>query len=59
LTVPFRCLYFSVVTFTTLGDGDLHPVSDLGRLLVMMEVGMGTMMLSIRVAILVRRVIVS
>jgi len=57
--MPFRCLYFSVVTFTTLGDSDLHPVSDLGRLLVMMEVGRGTMMLSIGMAIIVRRVIVS
>jgi len=47
------------VTFTTLGDGDLHPVSDLGRLPVMMEVGMSTMMFRIGVAILVRRVIVS
>ena len=50
---------FFGVTFTTRGHGDLHPVSDLGRLLVMMEVGMGTMMFRIGVAILVRRVIVS
>ena len=50
---------FFGVTFTTLGDGDLHPVSDLGRLLVMMAVGMGTMMFSVGVAILVRRAIVS
>jgi hypothetical protein len=50
---------FFRVTFTTLGDGDLHPVSDLGRLLVMMEVGMGTRMLRVGVAIFVRRAIVS
>ena len=50
---------FFEMTFTTLGDGDLHPGSDLGGLLVMMEVGMGTMMLSVGVAIFVQRAIVS
>ena len=50
---------FFGVTFTTLGDGDFHPVSDFRRLLVIMEVGMGTRMLSVGVAILVRRAIVN
>ena len=26
VTDTFTCIYFSIVTFTTLGYGDLHPV---------------------------------
>jgi hypothetical protein len=39
---PFlQCFYFSVVTFTTLGFGDAHPISEYGMLLVMIEVVLG------------------
>jgi hypothetical protein len=34
-------LYFSVVTFTTLGYGDVTPNDDLGRILVILEVIIG------------------
>ena len=34
----FDFLYFSVVTFTTLGYGDIQPVSILARSVVMVEV---------------------
>lgn len=34
-------LYFSVVTFTTLGYGDVTPCDDLGRILVILEVVIG------------------
>jgi Ion channel len=34
-------LYFSVVTFTTLGYGDVTPSDDLGRILVILEVVIG------------------
>ena len=37
--------YFSLVTLTTLGYGDVLPVSMAAQLLVMLEVGMGYMML--------------
>ncbi len=42
LANPFwQCLYFSVVTFTTLGFGDVHPTSMYGMSLVMIEVVFG------------------
>ncbi len=34
-------LYFSIVTFTTLGYGDVTPCDDLGRILVILEVVIG------------------
>jgi hypothetical protein len=30
-------IYFSIVTSTTIGYGDLHPVSNLGKVLVSMQ----------------------
>ena len=53
----FDNLYFSVVTFTTLGYGDIVPVSALGRVLVIIEVMVGYMMLGLLVGIISRRVI--
>lgn len=38
-------LYFSVVTLTTLGYGDIVPHTTLGQLIVMIEVAMGYIML--------------
>ena len=53
-----ECLYFSVVTFTTLGYGDIHPVSDIGRIIVITEVSIGYIMLGLLVAIFSRRMMV-
>lgn len=33
----FHYLYYSIMTITTIGYGDIHPVTDLGRVLVMYE----------------------
>ena len=45
--------YFSFVTLTTLGYGDISPASDLARLLAMMEAMLGQLFLVIVVARLV------
>ncbi|WP_294344504.1 ion channel [Prosthecochloris sp.] len=50
-------VYFSFVTFTTLGFGDITPVSMVAKLLVIVEVVMGYIMLGLLVAIVSRRVI--
>lgn len=42
---PVSHLYFSVVTLTGLGFGDIVPNSTWGQVLVMLEVGLGYMML--------------
>lgn len=49
--LPF--LYFSVVTMTTLGYGDLSPATDLGRSLVMVQTLFGQVFLVVLVAYLV------
>ena len=46
-------VYFSVVTITTLGFGDLAPATDLGRSLVMIETLLGQILLVVLVAYLV------
>ena len=50
-------IYFSVVTFTTLGYGDIVPLSVLGKVLVLIEVMVGYVMLGLLVGIISRRVI--
>ncbi len=45
--------YFSFVTLTTLGYGDISPVTDAGRLLAMLEATLGQLFLVIVVARLV------
>ena len=49
-------LYFSIVTFTTLGYGDWTPISIIGKILVMLEVITGYLMGGLMVAILAKRV---
>ncbi len=49
-------LYFSTVTFTTLGFGDLVPVELLPRLFVMVEVVLGYLMLGLFVHLLLKKV---
>ena len=46
-------VYFSVVTITTLGYGDLAPATDLGRSLAMIETLFGQIFLVVLVAFLV------
>ena len=49
-------LYFSIVTFTTLGYGDIRPVAPFGQLLVIIEVLIGYICLGIFVFLLSRKV---
>lgn len=46
-------IYFSVVTVTTLGYGDLSPATDIGRSLVILETLLGQIFLIVLVAFLV------
>ncbi|MCP4148818.1 MAG: two pore domain potassium channel family protein [bacterium] len=50
-------LYFSVVTFTTLGYGDIVPCRGIGRFLVILEVLLGYSILGVLLAIILRRII--
>lgn len=50
-------MYFSIVTFTTLGYGDIYPMSFTGKILAVIEVIIGYIMGGLLVAILVRKVI--
>jgi len=48
-------LYFSVVTFATLGFGDITPVSNAGKLWVIFEVMCGYVMLGILITLVARK----
>lgn len=52
----FVALYYSVVTFTTLGFGDVTPVTRLAAVVVMIEVVVGYVMLGILISILATKV---
>lgn len=52
-----EAVYFSVVTFTTLGYGDVLPLSALGKVLALVEVVIGYLMGGLLVAILTRKVL--
>lgn len=49
-------LYYSTVTFTTLGFGDITPRTPMAALLVTIEVGVGYLMLGILISILASKV---
>lgn len=53
------CLYFSALTFMKIGHADIHPTSDIGRIITIAEVSIGYIMLGLLVAIFSRRMIVS
>jgi hypothetical protein len=53
------CLYFSALTFMRIGNTDIHPISDVGRLITIAEVSISYIMLGLLVAIFSRRMIVS
>jgi hypothetical protein len=50
-------LYFSVVTFATVGYGDIVPIGSLSKLIVISEILLGYLMGGLLVAILAKRVI--
>jgi uncharacterized protein YjbI with pentapeptide repeats len=52
-----NAFYFSIVTFTTLGYGDITPASLLGQILVIIEVCLGYIMGGLFVTILARRLL--
>jgi uncharacterized protein YjbI with pentapeptide repeats len=51
------CFYFSVVTFTTLGFGDISPVTDLGRGVASVEAFTGAFMIALFVLLFGRKMI--
>jgi hypothetical protein len=51
---PLKALYFSVVTFATLGYGDIHPITRIGEVLVIIEVLFGYISLGMLVYLLSR-----
>jgi uncharacterized protein YjbI with pentapeptide repeats len=53
---PFTMMYYSVVTFTTLGFGDITPRTWVAAALVMVEVVTGYLMLGILISILATKV---
>jgi hypothetical protein len=54
--VFFRSLYFSIVTFTTLGYGDIRPIGDVARAIAGIEAVLGQALLALLVFVLSRRI---
>jgi len=53
---PFTPFYFSIVTYTTLGFGDVKPATLLGELLVSFEVILGYVTLGLLLSVLANKV---
>ena len=53
---PFNAIYFSFVTFTTLGYGDILPLTTVAKIAVMLEAMFGYLMGGMLIAILARKV---
>ncbi|MBU7047531.1 MAG: pentapeptide repeat-containing protein [Theionarchaea archaeon] len=48
-------IYFSFVTFTTLGLGDIRPLNDLGKLLICCEAVIGAFLIALFVVVFARK----
>ena len=57
INVFFDSFYFSVITFTTLGYGDILPLNNIAKAVVISEVLIGFVMLGLLVGIISRKVI--
>ncbi|MBU0608607.1 MAG: pentapeptide repeat-containing protein [Armatimonadetes bacterium] len=55
LTFFSRGLYFSIVTFTTLGYGDYHAATDVGRIISSLEAMLGAILLAMFLVCLARK----
>lgn len=55
-TVLFKSFYFSVVTFATLGYGDIRPVGEFARLIAGVESILGALLAALLVFVLARNV---
>lgn len=51
-------LYFSVITFTTTGHGDIYPLTSLGRFLVSTEIIAGILLMGLILYYNTKRIIV-
>jgi uncharacterized protein YjbI with pentapeptide repeats len=50
------CFYYSIVTFTTLGYGEIHPVTSIGQIIVIFEVLIGYVVLGLFVFLISRKI---
>jgi hypothetical protein len=48
-------IYFSFVTFTTLGLGDIRPLTNLGKAFICLEAVIGAFMIAVFVVVFVRK----
>jgi hypothetical protein len=55
-TLFLRSLYFSAITFTTLGYGDIYPVGNVARVITGMESLTGALLTALLVFVLSRRI---
>jgi len=53
----FRCLYFSIITFTTIGFGDVVPITGWAKLLAMIEAVSSIFLINIFTATFIRKMI--
>ncbi|WP_254768361.1 pentapeptide repeat-containing protein [Salinilacihabitans rarus] len=56
LSVFFRSLYFSIVTFATLGYGDIQPIGTVARTIAGVESLLGSLLMALLVFVLTRSV---
>jgi len=50
-----QSIYFSTITFTTLGYGDIHPINDAGRVLAMSEAVLGAIFIALFIFVFGRK----
>lgn len=55
IEVFLKSLYFSVVTFSSLGYGDIQPVGGAARLIASVETLLGTLLMALLIFVLTRR----